>query len=94
MSDWHGTWRRPYTARGDFMWGGMAVVVSHDLPREHIADEIVPVYWPRPIRWLWAWPRKFRPGSRVERDQAFMAAGKLFVPPAMAEAMRNAPHAH
>lgn len=67
-------WRYPYMARGDFMLGSMAVVISHDLPKAHVADEIVRVEWPWWIEWpalafgnCWftAWPRRYRQGQKI-----------------------------
>lgn len=85
-------WWSPHMARGDGTYNGHVIVKSYDLPKEHIGDEIVPVYWPRPIRWFFKQPRRYVQGGKVERDQIVMAAGKVFVSPATwDELMRRAP---
>lgn len=85
---------RPHMARGTHSIGGMPVVVTPHMPREHAGHEIVPR--PRVVRCLrivqyvpfvrrmpkrW-WPRWYRVGKRIEREQFFIAAGKLFCSPA------------
>lgn len=73
-------------AAGDRMLGGMAVVLSPNVPRLHVGDEIVPV----PRHWLRRWfylslhgsepaPRGFVRGRPIEHEQVVYAAGKLFV---------------
>lgn len=76
----------PAMACGDFMYGGMAVVISPNVPREHVGDELIPVphfILYRAVYWLMtgnsAPPKRFRPGARIEREQYFRSAGKLFM---------------
>lgn len=89
----------PYMARGDFMLGGMAVVVSPLIEPEHYADAIKPI-WPHPlIKWIWRlfnWPilPEWINGGKLTREQAFQIGDKLFVSPAgwaELEAMTAAP---
>lgn len=84
-------WRRPHMARGVAKMGKHVIVVSYDLPKKHIADEIVREEWPWWIEWpalafgnSWFtnWPRRYVRGAKVERDMIVMAAGKTFVSPA------------
>src|SRR4029077_9469434 len=90
-------WRKPHMPRGNFMLGDMAVVISHALPKEHVADEIRRVDWPWWIewpalafgnQWFTNWPRRFVQGAKIERDQIVMAAGKIFMSPATWETLK------
>ncbi len=82
-------YRKPHMARGDFMLGGMAVVISPNLPKHHIGDEVIPVMPSWPIRWLLRVLRRpivayrFRQGQKIEDERAFQMSGKLFMSPAM-----------
>jgi hypothetical protein len=76
-------WRRPAMARGHYMLGRQAVVIS-DVPKLHIADEII--YRQPIIRWLCRFHlvrrlglRPFLPGPTIEEEQIIIAAGKLFM---------------
>lgn len=71
-------------------FGGMNVVVSEHLPKEHVGDEIKPV-WPHPF-WFWLrrllgrekpWPVFYRRGAKIEHDIAYQMGGKMFVTQAM-----------
>ena len=88
--------RKPHMARGDVMWGGMAVVISPNVPKEHIADELIPVQYD----WLHCLiykfftgrvspPKRFRRGAKIEREQAFQMAAKLFISPAGWEELKR-----
>lgn len=90
-------YRKPYKARGDFMWGGEAVVISPNLPRLHIGDEIVPIMPGRFRAWLLRLfrrpilPRRFKRGAPIEQERAFRAAGKLFISPRMLAELQARP---
>lgn len=78
-------WRRPHMARGEFTYRGHVIVISRNLPMEHIADEIEPV-WPHPlvrgarmILGLSDRPVCFERRGKIEREQIVMAAGKVFM---------------
>jgi hypothetical protein len=65
----------PYMARGQFMFRGLAVVISPNVPREHIGHELIPVprwFLYRAVYWLLA-------GARIEREQYFTMGGKTFM---------------
>ena len=85
---------RPYMAAGNFMFGGMAVVISPNVPKFHAADNLVYV---KPA-WIWRalWRLfganpdaliRFKPGEPIMEDQALFvgAAQKLFVSPSLAD---------
>lgn len=87
--------RQPFMARGDFMFNGVAVVLSPNVPKVHAADEIIPVMPSAPIRLLRrlfgndpTTPYRYRQGARIEHDQAFMMQGKLFISPGMWEQLK------
>ncbi len=78
----------PHMARGSFMYAGIAVVVSPNVPQFHAADELAPVWpWWRPIYRLFTrrdpMPRCYRAGRPIMEEQAFETCGKLFVSPKM-----------
>lgn len=89
---------QPYMAAGLYMWNGMAVVISPNVPQFHAADELT---WLRPAlvwRILWrlfgADPNgllRFRQGKPVMEDQVLWsgAAQKVFMSPAMWERVKN-----
>lgn len=83
-------WQHPYMARGDFMFGGMAVVIS-DVPKKHVGDKIVPrhpvVRWLARFRFLRV--SAFLPGAKIEEEQVLQAAGKLFMSPAAWEEFKS-----
>lgn len=65
---------RPAMARGDFVWRGVAVVVS-DMPRLHVGDGIVPRH--PAVRWLCRFRlvralgvRPFLPGPGSKRSSS------------------------
>ena len=82
-------------ARATALFRGFPVVVTRDLPKRHVADEIKPVWchplidrlrrlFGRPVvPWLWV------PGQKVEEEIACMAAGKLFISPRMLAELRR-----
>lgn len=79
---------------------GMDVFLSTFLPREHVGDEIKPI-WPHPfVAWverLLGRPRcpvMFVRGAKIEHDLAFRLGNKLFVPPSMMYALKNMPPDH
>lgn len=84
---------KPAMAAGSYMWNGVAVVISPNVPLFHAADKLD---WREP-RWLWAilWKlfgvRRFRPGERVMEEQVLWqgAAQKVFMSPAMWERVKN-----
>lgn len=94
MSKPFNDWNSPYMARGDFVFAGMAIVISEHLQKEYVGDQIIPRHWV--IRLLARWmPRPLRPsgfsrGAKIERDQIVQAAGKTFVSPATWEYLKAA----
>jgi len=82
-------YRKPHMARGDFMLGGMAVVISPNLPRKHVGDQVIPVMPSKPVQFLLRLLRRpivayrFRQGAKIEEEQAVQMQGKLFMSPAM-----------
>lgn len=81
---------RPHMARGSQMFNGIPVVISANVPKFHAADELVPVMPSRLFCFLfWLFdgrpprPLRFRPGRKIEVDQAIEMGGKLYMSPAM-----------
>jgi len=61
----------------------MAVTISDLLPRDHVGDEIKPV-WPHEfIMWLWrlfglpVYPICYVRGKKIEEDRIFILPGQL-----------------
>lgn len=84
----------PHMARGDFMWNGYAVVISPNVPREHIGDEIKPIMPHRFVSWLErmlgnaSYPVCFVPGPKIEQDNIYQTHDKLMMRPEMWERLK------
>ena len=83
-------WQYPLMSRADYVIGGVPIVECHDMPKEHVADEIVRVEWPWwvewpalafGVQWFTIYPRRWKRGGRIEREKYFLAYGKLFISP-------------
>lgn len=88
--------RHAHMARGEFMWGGYAVVIDPRLPREHIGDEVASFAGHRFWRWLWpiVFRRPFPPtmarGAAIMEGKIFMSQNKLFMTRDTFERLRKA----
>jgi hypothetical protein len=89
---------KPYMAAGMYMWNGVAVVISPNVPQLHAADELV---WIKPsLIWRFLWclfgansnaMLRFKAGKPIMEDQALWvgSAQKVFMSPAMWERVKN-----